>query len=89
MKTPDQLEAWEMTDHQKLTLVGILAHHLVRIDPSGSGVRLIDFISSLYPANIDDGRDDVRAAVEKLTRTVPGRTPEAVRLGRIFGAKKN
>ena len=33
MKTPDQLEAWEMTDHQSWTLVGILAHHLVHIDP--------------------------------------------------------
>ena len=52
-------------------------------------MRLVDFISSLYPANIGDGRDEARKAVEKLTRTVPGRTPEAVRLGRIFGANKN
>jgi hypothetical protein len=89
MKTPDQLEAWEMTEYQKLTLVGILAHHLARIDPSGSGVRLVDFISSLYPATIGDGQDNVRAAVAKLTRTVSGRKPEAVRLGRIFGANKN
>ncbi len=88
MKPPDQLEPWQLTDAQKLTLVGVLAHHLVHLDPSGAGVRLVDFIASLYPPQPSDGRDAVRAAAEKLTRTVAGRTPEAVRLGRIFGANK-
>ena len=89
MKPPAQLEPWELTDEQKLTLVGILAHHMMQIDPSGAGLRLVDLLGSLYPPKPDDGRDPVRAAAEKLTRTVAGRVPEAIRLGRLFGVYKN
>ena len=34
MKKPRELEGWQLDEEQKATLVGILAHHLRRIDPN-------------------------------------------------------
>ena len=89
VKKLEELETWRLTDQQKLTFVGVLAHHLVRLDPQRKGVRLVDFVASLYPPKPEDGLDKVRQAADKLTRTIKGGHPEPVRLGRIFGVHKH
>jgi hypothetical protein len=85
---PKEFSAWHLTEDQKLSLVGIVAHRLLQVDPSGRGIRLADFLGSLYPPRSGDGCDETRGALEKLTRS-DGRPPESARVGRIFGAYKN
>ena len=89
MKKPRELEGWQLDEEQKATLVGILAHHLRRIDPNVEGVLMTDLLASLYPPRANDGFDEARHAIEKLTRSVEGLPPDSARVGRVFGAYKN
>lgn len=74
--------------NQRAVLAGVEA-----IDPSGSGVTAKTVIDMMYPHNYGDGPrqpdaspayEPLRAAIESITRTQSGRTPDATRLGKYF-----
>ncbi len=60
----------------------------------GKGMTARSIIARLFPPRErtepypDDGNDDVREAIEGITRCTPGRTPESLRFGRYLGRNR-
>jgi hypothetical protein len=71
-------------DTEKLALLAIL-HGLERLDSGKTGMTVKEIIERLYPADRGprppDGFDDLREAIEALTRPLPGKPPATQKLG--------
>jgi hypothetical protein len=74
---------------ERAALLGIVALHLMQIDPDRRGVRCSSINQTLYPARQDDGLADVRAALEKLTQARAGCLPEVLVVSRLFARYKS
>jgi hypothetical protein len=79
----------KLTEIERKELVGVLAAHLGAVDPEGKGMRVRDIAASYFPPTPGDGRERLRAAMDKLTRARPGRPPDIVRLAKYLAMYKN
>lgn len=79
----------EMLDQDRQTLVHVL-QALNKMDPQNNGLTARAIIQLLFPARErnepppQDGYDDMREAVEAITRCISGRVPDAIRFGKYL-----
>lgn len=83
----------DMLDEHRLNLITVLLA-VEKLDPKCTGLTARAMIQTLFPPRErnepypNDGKEDVREAIEGITRCTQGRTPDAIKFGRYLAKNR-
>jgi len=83
----------ELLDEQRQNLIHVMMG-MEKLDPNRQGVTARSIVQRLFPPRERgepiqaDGFEDMREAIEGITRCMPGRTPDSIRLSKYLSKNR-